>query len=1654
MSIPAPVVINRRYELIERLGEGAQGSVFAARDRLFPQRALALKVVSARVSEALSRFEFAELSRFEHPHLARVFDLGRVEEAEGGDPPTVGALFFTQERVAGVRADAWSAALPEDVRYPAVARVGVAVARALAALHGRGLLHRDIKPSNILVGGDAGEPMVKLIDLGLAGRVGGADGIRAGTLGFMAPEAIAGFADERSDLFGLGAALASLATGRPPRAAGGALDEAAAPTQPAFWDVVRRLTAPRPSDRFDTAREVVLALGRAFGPEILGGGRGGEVIDAASEADDEATRRSRWRSAELVGRRAELDAFTAAVGEALSRGARWPGLVFVAGPAGVGKTRLAREALVAWQIESSSRRSASMLALSGTAAEVIAAVREEVGADETCEVARIFGRLRGPTVCVIDDGDGRVAGELLQRLAAAKEEARGEGAPLCVVATMRDPELARLCAETTGGALIELGPLSEAAEAELVARAMRAEPSERLVRAIRERTSGIPLLTEMALSALTSVPGAAADEERLLRAVALPAAALQLVVDGLRSAVSAQAWRALEALAAIGQPAPLEAVADVGEIGERGAVVEAVHALERRGLAARSRGGSAGMRGSVADAVLDALGADRRRGLCRRAYDALSREPGVRSAALARCAARAEMAADAARWSRRAADEAEAEGAVAEAARLTAMALRFCGAEERDATALRLAGLHRQTGAYDLATALLEPLSRGETALAARARLELAAVWRLSGRPEDAFRALDGLAGHASPEIAVEARVIRARIALDRGDTAAAGRELEGVEPGAGALEIRSGAVAALGLLAWRLGDAGRARGLWTMGRGAAHALGAVAHEARFHGLLGMAAHVEQRFGEASEHFETALSYADRAGDAHGAATYAVNLAAVATELGDISEALARYRDGMARLLKIGRRAEVITARSNYAQLLLRLGDIAGADRASRAVEEEAARADLPPAAAGVALCVRGDVLLALGDPAAARARLLEAERALRAEGGPALDACRRHLVEAALAEGDGPSAASLLDATGDPSAARSEDDSLALRHLVLSAAIARRIGVGPALDALVAALPVGAEMALDAGAMQALATAAAAARELGRLDLVRELAARGDVLAERLRVATPSLHRPEAYRGHAELRALARIGRDAGPTGDGTGWERLVKINTRLNSETRVGVLLDLIMDNALEVTKGERGFLLLKDPQGAIRVRSARNIDRERLSKGEQDYSRGVAERVLLSGEPVVTTDAHSDARFQEYRSVIALNLRYIIAVPLQVAGRVDGVIYVDSRVGGQFDDGRLATLTAFADQAAIALTNARLRAENLRRQTRIEKLNRMLATRLEKREDELARVRRDLERRTADLEGRRGYAGIIGRAPKMVEMFRMLDRIAGVDVPVVVSGESGTGKELVAKAIHFSGARKLRPFVAESCAAIPPTLLESILFGHVRGAFTGANKDAPGLFVEADKGTLFLDEVGELPQELQVKLLRVLQEGEVRPVGGSRTIRVDVRVVTATNQDLARLVKEKMFRDDLYYRLHVMEVRLPPLRERAEDIPILVDHFVAKHGGERQIRVEAAALEALAAYHWPGNVRQLENEIVRALVLCEGVLGVEHLSDAVAQASTTSGIELVDLGMERQLGLLQRRLVRAALDRSGGNRTKAAELLGVSRFGLQKMLARMGE
>ncbi len=252
-----------------------------------------------------------------------------------------------------------------------------------------------------------------------------------------------------------------------------------------------------------------------------------------------------------------------------------------------------------------------------------------------------------------------------------------------------------------------------------------------------------------------------------------------------------------------------------------------------------------------------------------------------------------------------------------------------------------------------------------------------------------------------------------------------------------------------------------------------------------------------------------------------------------------------------------------------------------------------------------------------------------------------------------------------------------------------------------------------------------------------------------------------------------------------------------------------------------------------------------------------------------------------------------------------------------------------------------------------------------------------------------------------GMIGDSPPMQAVFDLIAKVAPSDVPVLIQGETGTGKELVARALHEQSRRRDQPFLAENCAAVPPQLLESELFGHKRGSFTGAVADRPGHFVAADGGTVFLDEIGDMPLEMQAKLLRVLQEGEVRPVGSNRTLKVDVRIVAATNKDLRALCAEGGFREDLYFRLNVVTIQLPPLRERGDDVLHLVRHFVGAAAREMGLAPERiptltpAALEALKGWRWPGNVRELENEIRRALALADGTIGPQDLSPQVGSS-----------------------------------------------------------
>ncbi|MBI4264746.1 MAG: sigma-54-dependent Fis family transcriptional regulator [Acidobacteria bacterium] len=321
-------------------------------------------------------------------------------------------------------------------------------------------------------------------------------------------------------------------------------------------------------------------------------------------------------------------------------------------------------------------------------------------------------------------------------------------------------------------------------------------------------------------------------------------------------------------------------------------------------------------------------------------------------------------------------------------------------------------------------------------------------------------------------------------------------------------------------------------------------------------------------------------------------------------------------------------------------------------------------------------------------------------------------------------------------------------------------------------------------------------------------------------------------------------------------------------------------------------------------------------------------------------------------------------------------------------------------------------------------------------------------------------SQLEERYQFGGILGRSRPMQALFQLLETVARSSSTILITGETGTGKEIVARAIHHNSPRRGHRFVALNCSAIPETLLEAELFGHVRGAFTGAVGTRQGRVEQAHRGTLFLDEVGTMSVALQMKLLRTLQEREFERIGDNQTIKVDVRVIAATNSDLARMVAEGAFREDLYYRLNVIPIDLPPLRERRDDIPLLVKHFLEKFAPGQAMHVSQSAMRALMAYQWPGNVRQLENAVERAVALSAGRLEIT-LTDLPPEIQATphaTAMPFVDfpeqgLDLPGYLASIERDLIHRALDRTGGNRNKAADLLRIKRTTLVEKLRRLG-
>ncbi len=476
--------------------------------------------------------------------------------------------------------------------------------------------------------------------------------------------------------------------------------------------------------------------------------------------------------------------------------------------------------------------------------------------------------------------------------------------------------------------------------------------------------------------------------------------------------------------------------------------------------------------------------------------------------------------------------------------------------------------------------------------------------------------------------------------------------------------------------------------------------------------------------------------------------------------------------------------------------------------------------------------------------------------------------------------------------------------------------------------------------------------------------------------------------------------------------------FETLYQISQTLNSAFYEDTLIRETLDLIIKVLNAERGlFVRYDEEQNQFIIIGARNIQQEDI-KDLSVFSSGVLQKVIQKKEPCLYHDVQSDPNISQFKSIQIHNIKSILGVPIKQNEKIWGVILVDSRANRkEFTESNIVFLDFFSNLVALAL-------------------DRIIKTQAIMDENQILKNQ---------LESSKTIPQLIGKSTVMQKLATLIHKVAATDATVLLLGESGTGKELIARAIHDLSSRKDKPYLAQFCGSIPDTLLESELFGYKRGAFTGANTDKKGLFEVADKGTFFLDEIADISIALQAKLLRVLQNKEIIRLGDTQVIKVEPRVITATNKDLKQLSKEGKFREDLFYRLNVFPIKIPPLRERHGDIPLLVEHFISKFS-DRDIHIDPKTLTILEKYNWPGNVRQLENVIHRALILCE--------KDKILPEHIIIEEESDDTEIKGTLRELEKTILRKRLQAFDGNRTLVAKSLGVSVRWVQLKIKEIGE
>lgn len=1595
MDLKAGSIVAHRYEVIAQLGQGGLARTWLVIDRHLGEQVV-LKVVPGadRTRTEILKSEFRILRGIVHPCLPEVFDVGVLRGA--AHQPQ--AMYYSLRYIKGTTLDEYATGRS----WAEVEQAFIDLAHALRLLHKLGIRHGDIKPANVLVepGGRA-----TLIDLSCGQRASTiqlANGV-SGTLGFAAPEVLTGGpVDSRADLYALGVTLARVLErlkGTPPEA-----------LSLLATKLMQQDPARRPS-------EVLECL------EVLG-------------ADDEPLAPALLLRSSFVGRNKELTQI-----ERLAHGsvgnAAMP-IVCVHGPAGVGVSRLLDEAK--WRME----ESCDVISIAPHLPNAIEAALKAAGLSaaeihSVDDLVMAYAALndRSDRIVFVCDGLEELDDHNRRLLEAFARLVDATMAVRLLVGAWSAWKLDGVSIDNIAlhgleeGMLKQwLNPLGNSVDAAFVFQQSDGLPGA--VLALCADPSG--LLKSQKASRLAS----STVQQRFLR-------------------LSADQQHLLAELVVWGELAPQFFSPTRLDAYQCLASLAAAHWVERRA------DGWIATRLASHLQLADMIGKPAWENLhlqCAQALQAKLQTLSLRQ--------------------------------------MASMLVHLCQARRVEQATERFLADYQQADPstyVEVAAAILDATEEGRVALAC------ARLFERAGRPEQVLHALFIARRHGLPANAMSDYERMAATALaDQGKTKHALRRLRRAARMTADAATRVEVAQELGLVCLKEGRSEEALQVTQK------ALEQSAEPATRMGLFcnaAMALGYLARFDEASSYAEQAITLSKAIPDAALAyralsarafiafrqGKYAVastdygqalamvqrrrldeklipllvNFASSCQQTGRLVEALDAYQHAYGLAAALGESNRRARLSYNLSAVYIALGAL---DRAEFWLERTSAQfAELGPP-------LRASLRLAQGEVAYLRGNFSHANHFINQSLHECVahdllrEQAEAHLLGAMACLGLGELAHAkdaLANAQKHVEASAAED--LTPRLLILRAQTMM-------LDERRTEARALCEQAVTA-ARSSVQKAALAEIEAQAAQLFESLGERGPALAHRDQakaiVAELARQLPErfaaAFHNHPRWaptfvsNATVLADDQQGLVKEVRGLRRLLDINRRINQAMTTKEVLRSALDAAIELTGCERGFLILADktliskapnavslPLVHLSISVSRNMDHEAAKSASRKFSRSIATRVITTGQPFVAIDAMNDGRLSAQASVHALSLKSVLCVPVRTESEVIGAIYLDTRLRALgFDQRDSEFVSAVADQVGIAILKAKLLEAASRQAETLEGERNSVKQALETTEHRLERLRRVLSDHYGDGDTPQRYPELVGRSPAMHKLRGVLDRIVEVDATVLIQGESGTGKELVARAIHQYGPRSSAPFVPVNCGAFPRSLIEAELFGYQKGAFTGAVRDHDGVFVAADKGTLFLDEIGELPLDMQAKLLRVLQERDVKPLGASRTVPVDVRVLCATNRDLRAEVAAGRFREDLYYRVAVIEISLPSLRERIEDVPVLGEHILHKHAAQAKAdapELSSEALRSLMSYHWPGNVRQLENVLVRAALLADG---------AVIRAVDLALGPATEVALANSASMPEKQRLRAALSATDWNVVEAAKLLAMPRATFYRKLQR---